>query len=168
MKKFNKGILKSPTGMLEITATENGISAIKFLDDSASLPVYEMDERIEQCKLQLCEYFEGARFSFDITIDVEGTEFQKKVWNELLNIPFGQTQSYLELAIRLGDKKSIRAVGLANGKNPLPIIIPCHRIVGSDGSLIGYAGGLWRKKWLLDHEAKFSQSEKQLEIFQVE
>ena len=168
MKKFNKGILKSPTGMLEITATENGISAIKFLDDSASLPVYKMNERIEQYKLQLCEYFEGARFSFDITIDVEGTEFQKKVWNELLNIPFGQTQSYLELAIRLGDKKSIRAVGLANGKNPLPIIIPCHRIVGSDGSLIGYAGGLWRKKWLLDHEAKFSKSEKQLEIFQVE
>jgi methylated-DNA-[protein]-cysteine S-methyltransferase len=165
MKKFNKGILKSPTGMLEITATENGISEIKFLDDSESIPVYKAEERIEQCKLQLCEYFEGTRFSFDIEIDVEGTEFQKKVWNELLNIPYGKTQSYLELAIRLGDKKLIRAVGLANGKNPLPIIIPCHRIIGSDGSLIGYAGGLWRKKWLLDHEAKFSGSKKQLEIF---
>lgn len=165
MQNFSKGILKTEIGNLEISASEKGISEIHFLDDTEKLQVYPVNDLIERCKLQLTEYFEGKRLSFDIEIELNGTDFQKKVWNELQNIPYGKTISYLELAKRLGDKKSIRAAGLANGKNPLPILIPCHRVIGSDGSLVGYAGGLWRKKWLLEHESKFSNCESQLEIF---
>lgn len=165
MENLSKGILKTEIGILEISALSSGINAIKFMSDDAVLQVYPKNDLIEKCKLQLNEYFEGKRIFFDVEIDLTGTDFQKKVWNELKNIPFGETISYLELSRRLGDKKSIRAVGLANGKNPLPIIIPCHRVIGSDGSLVGYAGGLWRKKWLLKHEAKFSNKKNQLEIF---
>ncbi len=102
---------------------------------------------------QLREYFEGHRTHFDFPIDPQGTEFQKTVWQALLDIPFGQTLSYMDLAKRLGDPKAIRAVAAANGQNPLWVVVPCHRVVGSDGSLTGYAGGLHRKKWLLNHES---------------
>ena len=113
---------------------------------------------------QLREYFAGTRKEFDVTLDIEGTDFQKRVWEELRKIPYGKTISYKSLSEKLGDVKAIRAVGKANGQNPIAIIIPCHRIIGSDGSLTGYAGGLWRKKWLLEHEQKFSEGEKQLEL----
>lgn len=106
---------------------------------------------------QLKAYFSGKLRSFDIQTDLEGTSFQQKVWKELRNIPFGKTISYLELSKRLGDVKAIRAVASANGRNPLWIIIPCHRVIGSDGSLTGYAGGLYRKKWLLEHEGVIKQ-----------
>ena len=101
---------------------------------------------------QLQDYFDGKRKEFTFAINPIGSEFQKKVWQELLQIPFGKTCSYLDLSKKLGDVKAIRAVAAANGKNPLWIVIPCHRVIGSDGSLTGYAGGLWRKKWLLEHE----------------
>jgi methylated-DNA-[protein]-cysteine S-methyltransferase len=101
---------------------------------------------------QLDEYFNRKRQKFDIPLDIEGTEFQKRVWHELSKIQFGKTKSYMDIAKALGDVKAIRAVGLANGSNKIAIIIPCHRIIGSDGSLVGYAAGIQRKKWLLDFE----------------
>lgn len=106
--------------------------------------------------IQINEYFLGNRFDFDLPITFSGTEFQQRVWNELLNIPFGSTRTYMQQAKALGDEKAIRAVAKANGENCLAIIVPCHRIVGSDGSLTGYAGGLNTKKSLLEHEAKRS------------
>ncbi len=110
---------------------------------------------LQKCITQLNEYFSGKRKLFDLPIQQEGSAFQQKVWNELVKIPFGKTISYLQLAQRLGDAKSIRAAASANGRNKLNIVVPCHRVIGSDGSLIGYGGGLPRKKWLLEHEAKF-------------
>ena len=107
----------------------------------------------EQTVNQLQEYFLRKRLIFELPLSPDGTEFYNKVWHELLNIPFGKTISYLELARRLGDEKVIRAAASANGKNPVAIIIPCHRVIGSNGSLTGYAGGLWRKQWLLDFES---------------
>ena len=101
---------------------------------------------------QLVAYFNGTLKAFDLPLSPAGTEFQQRVWNELLAIPFGQTHSYLDLANKLGDEKVIRAAASANGKNPIPIIIPCHRIIGSDGSLTGYSGGLEKNRWLLQHE----------------
>ncbi|PIQ47937.1 MAG: cysteine methyltransferase [Cytophagales bacterium CG12_big_fil_rev_8_21_14_0_65_40_12] len=107
---------------------------------------------VRKCKKQLTEYFQGTRTQFNIPIAPEGTDFQREVWQELLSIPFGKTTSYAKQSIKLGDVKKIRAVGSANGKNPIAIIIPCHRVIGSDGNLTGYAGGLDKKEWLLKHE----------------
>ncbi|MBD0368698.1 MAG: methylated-DNA--[protein]-cysteine S-methyltransferase, partial [Flavisolibacter sp.] len=104
---------------------------------------------------QLQEYFEGKRKIFDLPLQQQGTEFQQRVWNQLLQVPFGKTISYLELARKIGDVKAIRAVGTANGKNNLAIVVPCHRVIGTNTRLTGYAGGLWRKQWLLEHEAKY-------------
>jgi methylated-DNA-[protein]-cysteine S-methyltransferase len=112
---------------------------------------------LKECVAQLIEYFDGKRQIFDFRINQCGTVFQQKVWQELENIPFGKTISYLELAKKLGDPKVIRAAASANGKNKLWIVVPCHRVIGSDGSLTGYAGGLWRKKWLLAHESNTEQ-----------
>ncbi|MCL4169062.1 UNVERIFIED_CONTAM: hypothetical protein GTU68_012202, partial [Idotea baltica] len=109
-------------------------------------------ESLLDCVIQLKEYFNETRKTFDLKLNPEGTTFQKKVWNQLETIPFGKTISYLELSKQLGDVKAIRAAASANGKNPLWIIVPCHRAIGSDGSLTGYAGGLYRKQWLLNHE----------------
>ena len=108
--------------------------------------------------MQLEEYFNGQRKTFSVRLNPLGTDFQKRVWDELLNIPFGKRTSYMKQTLQLGDEKAIRAVASANGKNPIWIIIPCHRVVGSDGSLTGYAGGLWRKKWLLEHESPSGQT----------
>ena len=112
-------------------------------------------EIIENAIIQLDEYFEGKRFVFDFQLDPQGTEFQRKVWKILNDIPYGQTVSYMDIALTIGDKKSVRAVGTSNGKNPVAIVIPCHRVIGTSGKLVGYAGGLWRKKWLLNHEQNF-------------
>ena len=111
---------------------------------------------MHQCTEQLIEFFSGKRKLFDIPVHQPGTFFQQKVWGELLQIPYGKTMSYLELSRHIGDEKAIRAVAATNGKNKIMIIIPCHRIIGSDKSLTGYAGGLWRKKWLLQHEFKIT------------
>ena len=134
------------------------VSAI-FPKDEITLPVANGlgSVKIQRVKKQFEEYFNGTRKTFDIPLSPEGTEFQKKVWTELLNIPYGETTTYQQMANKLGDPKVIRAAASANGKNPISIVIPCHRVIGSDGSLTGYAGGLHRKKWLLEHESPSPQ-----------
>lgn len=112
-------------------------------------------EVIEKTFEQLDEYFAGKRQDFELPIDPQGTEFQKKVWNELQLLSYGQIVSYKDIAMKLGDINNVRAVGTSNGKNPIAIVVPCHRVIGSNGKLIGYAGGLWRKKWLLNHEQSY-------------
>lgn len=141
---------KTPLGIAKIIGDENGISVISITDEgtvSATIP-----EVLQEAVSQLNDYFEGKRTDFDFKLNPSGTEFQQKVWKALVEIPFGKTMSYMDLSKKLGDIKAIRAVASANGKNPLWIAIPCHRVIGTDGSLTGYAGGLWRKKWLLEHE----------------
>jgi methylated-DNA-[protein]-cysteine S-methyltransferase len=145
-------IIKSPLGYTKIVGDEDGIVSINVLN-SEEKPSDIIPLEMEDCVIQLQEYFEGSRTSFSLKLNPEGTPFQKQVWNELQKIPFGKTNSYLELSKRLGDVKAIRAVANANGKNPLWIVVPCHRVIGSDGSLTGYAGGLHRKQWLLEHES---------------
>lgn len=151
-------ILQSPVGKINIHATDEAIHAVQFVktDTDAALSTESPHPLIQQCILQLQEYFEGKRKTFDLPLQQKGSAFQQNVWAQLLNISYGKTISYLELSKRVGDVKAIRAVGTANGKNQLAIIIPCHRVIGSDGSLTGYAGELWRKKWLLEHEGKFA------------
>lgn len=149
-------IIKTPIGFTEIKGDENGISKIYVLDESEELSTIIPNDLIEVVT-QLQEYFIGKRTEFTFKLNPKGTEFQKKVWQELLQIPYGKTCSYLELSKKLGDVKAIRAVASANGKNPLWIVVPCHRVIGTDGSLTGYAGGLWRKKWLLKHENPIKQ-----------
>jgi methylated-DNA-[protein]-cysteine S-methyltransferase len=142
--------IESPLGTVKITGDENGISTISIVTDN--LITRTIPDQLQECVSQLREYFDGKRTHFKCKLNPQGTEFQQKVWRELLEIPFGTTISYLELSKKIGDVKAIRAVASANGKNPLWIVIPCHRVIGTDGSLTGYAGGLWRKKWLLEHE----------------
>lgn len=148
--------IKSPLGVTKITGDESGVSAISVLDDEVTISG-EIPKELQESVNQLNDYFEGKRTGFSFKLNPSGTEFQQKVWQELLNIPFGKTMSYLELSKKLGDVKAIRAVASANGKNPLWIVVPCHRVIGTDGSLTGYAGGLWRKKWLLEHENPTTQ-----------
>lgn len=147
--------IKTPLGITKIMGDENGISVISVSDEgdiSEQIPAV-----LQEAVSQLMAYFEGKRTTFDFKLNPKGTEFQQKIWNGLLEIPFGKTMSYLELSKKLGDVKAIRAVASANGKNPLWIVVPCHRVIGTDGSLTGYAGGLWRKKWLLQHENPTTQ-----------
>ncbi len=148
--------IKTPLGIAKITGNANGIISISILN-TETITLTTIPESLEDCVLQLNEYFKGERKEFSVKLNAQGTDFQKRVWNKLLTIPYGKTSSYLELSKELGDVKAIRAVANANGKNPLWIIIPCHRVIGSDGSLTGYAGGLHRKKWLLDHESPYKQ-----------
>jgi methylated-DNA-[protein]-cysteine S-methyltransferase len=148
--------IHTPLGITKVEGDENGLTSITVLDDKipASTVVPEL---LEDAVYQLQEYFEGQRKSFSLTLNPNGTDFQKRVWDALEDVPYGKTVSYLELSKTLGDVKAIRAVAAANGKNPLWIVIPCHRVIGSDGSMTGYAGGLNRKKWLLDHENPVKQ-----------
>ena len=148
---MGKAIINTPLGLTEIQGDENGISKIYIRNENVEI-TSKIPSKLKEAVIQLQEYFEGKRTHFTFLLHPSGTEFQKKVWQELLNIPFGKTCSYLELSKKLGDVKAIRAVAAANGKNPLWIVVPCHRVIGADGSLTGYAGGLWRKKWLLEHE----------------
>jgi methylated-DNA-[protein]-cysteine S-methyltransferase len=147
---------KTPIGTAKIVGDENGICAVTVVDDVIKTSI-EIPENLQDCVQQLDEYFNGTRTAFNLKLNPKGTDFQKRVWNELLLVPYGKTRSYLEQSKKLGDAKAIRAVASANGKNPIWIIIPCHRIIGSDGSLTGYAGGIWRKKWLLEHENPSAQ-----------
>ena len=149
-------IIETPIGHAKIIGDNNGISSVSILDTQGELSSV-IPETLLECVTQLKAYFKNDRKTFDLKLNPEGTIFQKKVWNELQTIPFGKTISYLQLSKQLGDVKAIRAVANANGKNPLWIIVPCHRIIGSDGSLTGYAGGLHRKQWLLNHESEYKQ-----------
>ena len=156
--------IQTPLGIATIVGDENGISVISVSGEgevcsasSLSLGSTVIPSVLQEAVTQLNDYFEGKRTDFDFKLNPKGTEFQQKVWKGLLEIPFGKTMSYLELSKKLGDVKAIRAVASANGKNPLWIVVPCHRVIGTDGSLTGYAGGLWRKKWLLEHENPTTQ-----------
>jgi methylated-DNA-[protein]-cysteine S-methyltransferase len=149
-------VFKSPLGFVKIEGNEDGIASVSVLNSEEKESEIIPNE-LKDCMFQLNEYFEGSRTFFDLKLNPSGTPFQKQVWNELQNIPYGKTISYLELSKKLGDVKAIRAVANANGKNPIWIIVPCHRVIGTDGSLIGYAGGLHRKQWLLEHESPNKQ-----------
>jgi methylated-DNA-[protein]-cysteine S-methyltransferase len=142
---------ESPIGILEIAGTENGVQAVSFMKEkTAAVP--KISPCLRECWRQLDEYFRGKRKEFSLKLDLLGTEFQKKVWYQLIKIPFGKTVSYGDIARAIGNAKAVRAVGNANGKNPISIIVPCHRVIGSKGDMVGFGGGLWRKKWLLRHE----------------
>lgn len=149
---------QSPVGMLKIGGTDTYIGELTFVksNDPVVHGAPGISEVMHQCTEQLIEYFSGKRRAFNIPIYQPGTNFQQKVWAELLNIPFGKTLSYFDLAKKLGDVKAIRAAASTNGKNNIAIIVPCHRVIGSDRSLTGYAGGLPIKKWLLQHEFRIA------------
>lgn len=151
MENVKAKYIESPLGTIELLADEHGITSVKL----GAERVFETsdDDLLSEAEVQLSEYFEGKRKEFKIQLTLNGTDFQKQVWSELLKIPYNKTISYLELSRRLGDEKSIRAAASANGKNPIAIIVPCHRVIGSNGELTGYTGGLWRKQWLLEHES---------------
>jgi len=165
-------------GTMIMGAVEDGICLLEFSDRRMLNTEYKDLSRyfkttIEEgeshhfisLRKQLTEYFEGSRKEFSVPLSTPGTPFQKAVWKELMNIPFGTTRSYMEQSVALGKPESIRAVANANGMNRVSIIIPCHRVIGADGSLTGYGGGLKRKRWLLDHEKKFSGKAVELSLF---
>lgn len=141
----------SPIGLMEVTGNENGIATLYFIEDKTDYPT-KIHASLKECIYQLDEYFTGIRKEFGLKLNPQGSEFQKKVWNKLLEVPFGKTNSYLGISEKLGDTNASRAVGSANGKNPICIVIPCHRVIGKGGKLVGYSGELWRKEWLLNHE----------------
>ncbi len=150
-------VISCPLGFVEIEASGGSIRRVHLLDrrprdaaEDALLPV------LEECARQLREYFAGKRRRFDLPLDLQGTDFERSVWEQLLLIPYGKTASYKDVARAVGRPAAMRAVGAANGKNPVAVIVPCHRVIGHDGRLVGYGGGLWRKRWLLDHEKPIS------------
>lgn len=145
-------ILNSPIGPLTLVVDEEGRLTEVTFGAPASPPADPAASRA--AAQQLTEYFSGTRRSFDLPLNLRGTEFQLAVWNELLRIPYGDTITYAELAQRIGRPAAIRAVGAANGANPIPVIVPCHRVIGSNGTLTGYGGGIERKQWLLAHEGR--------------
>ncbi len=147
--------IETPLGTAIIYGDENGISSISIVDETQRpSPIPPV---LANAVTEIDEYFKGNRTDFTFKTNAKGTDFQKKVWTQLQSIPSGKTISYLELSKQLGDEKAVRAVAAANSKNPLWIVVPCHRVIGKDGSLTGYAGGLWRKKWLLEHENSLVQ-----------
>lgn len=146
------GHFKSPIGTIEIQAEKEGIHSIQFLNEEPEKWVEEEDPIIQKALLQLALFWSGQIQQFELPLVLKGTEFQVKVWRKLLEIPKGKTISYKELALSLGDAKLAQAVGSANGKNPVAVVVPCHRVIGNDGKLVGYASGLWRKQELLDFE----------------
>lgn len=140
----------SPVGILEICTTENELISVLYVDERKKSS--ESPQILQEVIKQLDEYFTGSRKDFDIKFKLKGTEFQKKVWTALTDIPYGETVSYKNIATKIGNEKAVRAVGSANGKNIINIIVPCHRVIGANKSLTGYGGGLHRKSWLLKHE----------------
>jgi len=157
MKSVKRAVFKCPIGFVEVTGTSFGIQTVTITDNIQQK--WFVPLCLREAVMQLKEYFKGERQIFTIKLDILGTEFQTKVWEALEKIPYGKTITYHELAERIGDPKAFRAVGQADAKNPIWIVIPCHRVIGNDGKLVGYAGGLWRKKWLLEHEQAFAQKD---------
>lgn len=153
----------SPLGVLKLQCSDEQLKSVLFTDDEQPAPG-EDHPILQECSRQLDAYFNGTLKSFNLPLGQEGTGFQQKVWTLLEAIPFGKTISYQDLSKQYGDVKAIRAIASANGRNNLSIIIPCHRVIGTNRSLTGYAGGLWRKKWLLDHEAKHHSGVRELEF----
>lgn len=149
--------LTTPLGTAKVYGDSDGLASVSVLDEAPEA-VPDIPEALEDACYQLMEYFEGRRTAFDLNLNPHGTAFQKKVWEAIGRVGYGKTITYLELARALGDVKAIRAVASACGKNPLWVIIPCHRVIGSDNSLTGYAAGLHRKQWLLEHESPYKQA----------
>ncbi len=143
--------MDTPIGPIEITASDKGICSVYFVESKSETS--NNNQWTTECRSQLHEYFYGKRHTFDLSFDQAGTAFQQQVWQALCSIPFGQLASYKDIANIIGNPKAVRAVGAANGRNPLTIIVPCHRVIGSNGTLTGYASGLTRKQWLLQHES---------------
>ncbi|MDP4549644.1 methylated-DNA--[protein]-cysteine S-methyltransferase [Alkalihalobacillus macyae] len=158
---MNKLDYKSPIGVLEIVGSEKVVTSIMFVerDEIVHTVNDETPNVLVNCYNQLDEYFKGERHVFTFSYNFEGTEFQRTVWNALITIPYAETGSYKDIAVAIKNEKAVRAVGTANSKNRLSIVIPCHRIVGSNGKLTGYAGGLWRKEWLLQHERSLKKED---------
>lgn len=142
----------SPLGLLEITGNDDGILGVHFMDTKKKI-TSTIHPSLKECIYQLDEYFKGIRKEFGLKLNPKGTAFQLKVWEQLLTVPFGKTASYLDISKLIGDVKATRAVETANGCNPIAVIIPCHRVIGADGKLVGYGGGIKRKEWLLHHES---------------
>jgi len=159
MERLHKLDYASPIGVIEILGTDEAICSIMFSEKDGIVDRIqdETPEVLKDCLGQLDGYFKGQLYEFTFPCSLVGTDFQKTVWNALKSIPYAETGSYKEIAVSIGNEKAIRAVGSANGKNKLSIVIPCHRIIGSNGKLTGYAGGLWRKEWLLEHERTFKK-----------
>lgn len=169
----------TPLGKMMGAATDDGVCLFEFeyrrslskiqqrIEDALQME-YEEGEHplLNQLEKEAKEYFAGQRMIFDVPLNMIGTDFQKRVWKGLLDIPFGETRSYKKQSIYLGDVKAIRAVATANGQNGIAIIVPCHRVIGDNGSLVGYGGGLPKKKWLLEHEAKYSGKDLQMGLFE--
>ncbi|HLO44889.1 MAG TPA: methylated-DNA--[protein]-cysteine S-methyltransferase [Leadbetterella sp.] len=151
MAEYFKTFLKTAEHLLKIESDEHAIKAISFVKEMEDSSEFQ-PEILDNAKQQLQSYFEGNLQRFNLKLDPDGTDFQKKVWDLLYKIPYGKTWTYADMANKLGDPKVIRAAASANGKNPLAIIIPCHRVIGTNGSLTGYAGGLENKRFLLDLE----------------
>ena len=142
--------IETPIGVLGLCARDGFLTAVKF----HAVETFGEDRALDMAARQLEEYFSGSRREFDIPMDMGGTDFQKKCWQALMEIPYGETRSYSDIAMQVGSPKGVRAVGMANHVNPIPIIVPCHRVVGKNGSLTGYAGGLDMKTWLIEHEKR--------------
>lgn len=153
--------LESPVGFLQLQADNEFLLSLTFVEQAGTNSEY-LPEVMRQSIAQLNEYFSGARHVFNLKLKPHGTDFQKKVWALVCEVTFGQTASYLDIARKTGSEKNARAVGMANGKNPIPIIIPCHRIIGTNKKLTGYAGGVERKRYLLSHELQFAPHKHQL------
>jgi len=159
-KKIYRVFYNSELGLIEITGNETGILTIDFADRKDIKPHEILDNTLPsyltECLNQLDEYFKGKRKVFELPLITTGTPFQKKVWERLIKIPYGKTFSYKDIAEQSGNVKAVRAVGNANNRNKIAVVIPCHRVIGSNKSLTGYAGGLWRKEWLINHERSFA------------
>ena len=151
MSEPYQAFFSSEIGNIRITASETAIETLYFVEEAAA-PSPEMPPVLQECLRQIEAYFRGELKDFSLKLQPQGTAFQQSVWQQLLEVPYGSTATYLDIARRLGDRNAVRAVGSANGRNPISLIIPCHRIIGANGRLIGYGGGLWRKEWLLRHE----------------
>ncbi|QYF84501.1 methylated-DNA--[protein]-cysteine S-methyltransferase [Brevibacterium sp. PAMC21349] len=158
MSELYKLDYESPIGVIEISGTNDAIRSIMFAERDIKINIMQehTPQVLAECFSQLDEYFKGERREFTFPYTLEGTIFQKNVWNALTGILYANTGSYKDIAVSIGNEKAIRAVGSANGRNKLSIVIPCHRIIGSNGKLTGYAGSLWRKEWLLQHERNFN------------
>lgn len=167
---INVAYIDTPVGKVEITATENAVTSIWFID-SATKPKQQVEATqsfntvLKEAAQQLEEYFAGTRFEFSFPLKLEGNQFKQSVWQELQKIPYGQTITYAQQANKMNNPKAIRAIAACNGSNKIGIVIPCHRVIGANGSLTGYAGGLHVKKWLLEHEAKHTNKGFQAQLF---
>lgn len=156
-KVFDIVYYKTPIGVAKIIGNDDGIISVSVIDDEVEASII-IPETLKICVLQLDEYFQKKRTKFNLKLNPQGTDFQKRVWLALQQIPYAKTITYLNQSKKMENVKAIRAIASANGKNPIWIIIPCHRVIGSDGSLTGYASGIWRKKWLLEHENPTNQT----------